>query len=220
MGRVVAWRLRAGRCCCITPSCWSAFALRGRPLRAAQSSPASATRDRVEASRFLAGARCGITVACWVALRHHACRLARIRLTRTAAERGPVLSGACRPDGGVPQSLASKCLPCSSPHSEHGILGKRRVKLRGPAVGRASRGCQPDEQIRPRLSGTLWSAAVRVRGSRAQRRGRGTSQLTSPHACVLARIRLTRTAAECGPVLSGACDQMGVFRRTWCSRCW
>ena len=26
---------------------------------------------------------------------HHACLLARIRLTRTAAERGPVLSGAC-----------------------------------------------------------------------------------------------------------------------------
>ena len=78
------------------------------------------------------------------------------------------------------QPLASKCLPCASPRSEHGILGKRRVKLRSPAVGRTPRGCQPDEQIRPRLSGTLWSAAVRVRGSRAQRRGRGTTQLTSP----------------------------------------
>ena len=30
-----------------------------------------------------------------IALRHHAGVLARIRLTRTAAERGPVLSGAC-----------------------------------------------------------------------------------------------------------------------------
>ena len=30
-----------------------------------------------------------------VALLHHACLLARIRLTRTAAERGPVLFGAC-----------------------------------------------------------------------------------------------------------------------------
>ena len=29
------------------------------------------------------------------ALRHYGCLLARIRLTRTAAERGPVLSGAC-----------------------------------------------------------------------------------------------------------------------------
>ena len=34
-----------------------------------------------------------MTVACWLALMHHACLLARIRLTRTAAERGPVLSG-------------------------------------------------------------------------------------------------------------------------------
>ena len=30
-----------------------------------------------------------------VALMQHDCILARIRLTRTAAERGPVLSGAC-----------------------------------------------------------------------------------------------------------------------------
>ena len=74
-------------------------------------------------------------------------------------------------------------LPCASPRSEHGILGKRRVKLRSPAVGRTPRGCQPDEQFRPRLSGTLWSAAVRVRGSRAQRRGRSTPQLTST-ACI------------------------------------
>jgi hypothetical protein len=35
---------------------------------------------------------------------------------------------------------------------------------------------------------------------------------------VLARIRLTRTAAERGPVLSGEGGQMGVFHRTWCSR--
>ena len=32
-----------------------------------------------------------------IALMHHAGVLARIRLTRTAAERGPVLSGACGP---------------------------------------------------------------------------------------------------------------------------
>ena len=32
---------------------------------------------------------------CVLALMQHACVLARIRLTRTAAERGPVLSGAC-----------------------------------------------------------------------------------------------------------------------------
>jgi hypothetical protein len=37
--------------------------------------------------------RVGITRKCWVALWHYACLLARIRLTRTAAERGPVLSG-------------------------------------------------------------------------------------------------------------------------------
>ena len=33
-----------------------------------------------------------------VALVQHGCVLARIRLTRTAAERGPVLSGACGQD--------------------------------------------------------------------------------------------------------------------------
>ena len=33
-----------------------------------------------------------------IGLRHHARVLARIRLTRTAAERGPVLSGACGQD--------------------------------------------------------------------------------------------------------------------------
>jgi hypothetical protein len=156
----------------------------------------------------------------WLALLHHGYVLARIRLTRTAAERGPVLSGERGQVGVFHNPLRSSAFPCASPRSEHGILGKRRVKLRSPAVGRASRGCQPDEQFRPRLSGTWWSAAVRVRGSRAQRRGRGAAQLTSPHACVLARIRLTRTTAERGPVLSGECGQVGVFRRTWCSRCW
>ena len=35
---------------------------------------------------------------CVLALMQHACGLARIRLTRTAAERGPVLSGACGQD--------------------------------------------------------------------------------------------------------------------------
>ena len=34
-----------------------------------------------------------------IGLRHDAFLLARIRLTRTAAERGPVLSGACGQDG-------------------------------------------------------------------------------------------------------------------------
>jgi hypothetical protein len=102
----------------------------------------------------------------------HAFVLARIRLTRMAAGRGPILSGACGQIMTFHNPWLSTCLPCASPRSEHGILGKRRVKLRSPAVGRPPRGCQPDEQFRPRLSGTLWSAAVRVRGSRAQRRGR------------------------------------------------
>ena len=37
------------------------------------------------------------------------------------------------------------------------------------------------------------------------------------HARVLARIRLTRTAAERGPVLSGACGQgaMAKINRLW-----
>jgi len=177
-------------------------------------------RRRFRRVTSLGRSDCGWLERAFVAaVMHHGFVLARIRLTRTAAERGPVLFGACGQVNGF-QPLASKCLPCASPRSEHGILGKRRVKLRSPAVGRASRGCQPDEQIRPRLSGTLWSAAVRVRGSRAQRRGRWAAELTSSHAFVLARIRLTRTAAERGPVLFGACGQVTMFLRTWSSRRW
>ena len=69
-----------------------------------------------------------------IALRHYGCLLARIRLTRTAAERGPVLSGECGQMGVFHRPLVSSALPCASPRSEHGILGKRRVKLRSPAV--------------------------------------------------------------------------------------
>ena len=61
-------------------------------------------------------------VLCVVALRLRACRrccitprrLARIRLTRMAAERGPILSGACGQVNGF-QSLASKCLAVCEP---------------------------------------------------------------------------------------------------------
>jgi hypothetical protein len=133
----------------------------------------------VVALRLRTGLSGGIRPAYWPERWHYACVLARIRLTRTAAERGPVLSGACGQIMTFHNPWHASAFPCSSPRSEHGILGKRRVKLRSPAVGRTPRGCQPDEQFRPRLSGTLWSAAVRVRGSRAQRRGRGTTQLTS-----------------------------------------
>ena len=35
------------------------------------------------------------------------------------------------------------------------------------------------------------------------------------HSCVLARIRLTRTAAERGPVLFGACGQIMTFHNPW-----
>jgi hypothetical protein len=38
------------------------------------------------------------------------------------------------------------------------------------------------------------------------------------HAFLLARIRLTRKAAERGPVLSGACGQVAMFRSAWNSR--
>ena len=37
------------------------------------------------------------------------------------------------------------------------------------------------------------------------------------HDFLLARIRLTRMAAERGPILSGACGQVGVFHSPWCS---
>ncbi len=37
------------------------------------------------------------------------------------------------------------------------------------------------------------------------------------HAFVLARIRLTRMAAERGPILSGERGQVGVFHSPWCS---
>ena len=35
------------------------------------------------------------------------------------------------------------------------------------------------------------------------------------HDFLLARIRLTRMAAERGPILSGACGQIVVFHRMW-----
>ena len=35
------------------------------------------------------------------------------------------------------------------------------------------------------------------------------------HDFLLVRIRLTRMAAERGPILSGACGQMGVFHDPW-----
>ena len=41
----------------------------------------------------------------WVAVLQHAFVLVRIRLTRTAAERGPVLSGACRPGHDLRQNV-------------------------------------------------------------------------------------------------------------------
>ena len=43
--------------------------------------------------------------------------------------------------------------------------------------------------------------------------GAGTAQLTSTRAHVLTRIRLTRTAAERGPVLSGACGPAHDLRQ-------
>ena len=61
----------------------------------------------------------------------------------------------------------------ASTRSEHGILGKRRRKPRSPAAhDPIPPGCRPDERFPPRPSGTWWSDAVRVRGSRAQRRVR------------------------------------------------
>ena len=40
-----------------------------------------------------------------IALRDYGCLLARIRLTRTAAERGPVLFGACEPGRDLRQNV-------------------------------------------------------------------------------------------------------------------
>ena len=60
--------------------------------------------------------RCCDALACWGALWHHAFvvalmqhdfLLARIRLTRMAAERGPILSGACGQVNGF-QTLVTK----------------------------------------------------------------------------------------------------------------
>ena len=44
---------------------------------------------------------------CLLALMQHDCILARIRLTRMAAERGPILSGACGQVNGF-QTLVTK----------------------------------------------------------------------------------------------------------------
>ena len=61
------------------------------------------------------------------------------------------------------------------------------------------------------LRGQPLSAALPSPASAARWRGL---------ALVLDRNRLTRTAAERGPVLSGACGQVGVFGGTWSSRRW
>jgi hypothetical protein len=50
-----------------------------------------------------------------LALMQHGFVLARIRLTRMAAERGPILSGACRPGGGVPQTLVVNVISVCEP---------------------------------------------------------------------------------------------------------
>jgi hypothetical protein len=57
---------------------------------------AAVIREDYRGSKLCRG--CGGMLSRGVALRHHGCVLARIRLTRTAAERGPVLSGECGQD--------------------------------------------------------------------------------------------------------------------------
>ena len=51
-----------------------------------------------------------------VALMHHGFVLARIRLTRTAAERGPVLSGACGQDA-MAKINRLRLLECANAHT-------------------------------------------------------------------------------------------------------
>jgi hypothetical protein len=51
-----------------------------------------------------------------IGLRHHAFLLARIRLTRTAAERGPVLSGACG-QGAMAEINRLRMLECANAHT-------------------------------------------------------------------------------------------------------
>ncbi len=62
------------------------------------------------------------------ALRHHALVLARIRLTRTAAERGPVLSGACG-QGAMAEINSLRLLERTNAHTP-----PRRVSARGRGV--------------------------------------------------------------------------------------
>jgi len=50
-----------------------------------------------------------------IGLRHHAGVLARIRLTRTAAERGPVLSGACGQGNGFQTLVVNVPSVCEPP---------------------------------------------------------------------------------------------------------
>ncbi len=54
-----------------------------------------------------------------IGLRHHARVLARIRLTRTAAERGPVLSGACGQDA-MAEINRLRMLECTNAHTPPG----------------------------------------------------------------------------------------------------
>ena len=66
------------------------------------------------ASRFRSGSRCRSTPLYWAALWEHAFVLARIRLTRMAAERGPILSGACGQGNGY-QTVNARVLRVRAP---------------------------------------------------------------------------------------------------------
>jgi hypothetical protein len=57
----------------------------------------------------------GNTISYWPALMYHACLLARIRLTRMAAERGPILSGACGQVNGFQTLIVQVPSVCEPP---------------------------------------------------------------------------------------------------------
>jgi hypothetical protein len=60
------------------------------------------------------GLSCCNTISYWSDLMHHAFVLARIRLTRMAAERGPILSGACGQGNGF-QTVNARVLRVRAP---------------------------------------------------------------------------------------------------------
>ena len=107
----------------------------------------------------------GAAFACVLAaLWHHADLLARIRLTRMAAERGPILSGACGQVGVFHKPWLSKCLPCASPRATEGAVNVSTHLTRAPKIGTGVNGTYLMRRISPTQAPYSMAALRRAAG--------------------------------------------------------